>query len=245
MKKEFVKHKDFFLVVLSILVICLSLIILHDKFIKKNNDDKNIIDNYTQEIDVIDYVNYSVDKSKIQSGCVEHGIEVIRIPMLDSNKKGAIELNNQIKTDLKIYIEASKRTEEETLSSDIGYSMNYSYEKYKNYISIKIIGGSGPYCGASMSYSFYYTYDIENDKVLTNDELLTLVKLSKTDVINNVKLDIEEINYSIEQKNEYINYAIDEINNNLYDIYINFKGEVIIEIKYETHSLPLIYTYAI
>ena len=37
MKKWFAKHKDFFLVVLSILVIWLSLTILYDNFIKKNN----------------------------------------------------------------------------------------------------------------------------------------------------------------------------------------------------------------
>jgi len=163
--------------------------------------------------------------------------------MLDSNKKGAVELNNKITNDFKIYIDASKRTEEDALNSDVNYAMNYSYDKFENYISIKMTGGSGPYCGSGISYNYYYTYDIENDKALTNDELLGLVNLSKTDLIDNIKMDIEEMNYPIEQEKGHINYATDEVNNNLYNIYINSSGKVIVEIKYETFSLPLVYTY--
>ena len=246
MKKKFNKNRNVFLVILSILVICLSFNILYDKFIKKNNNDKNIIDNNAQEIEVIDYVNYSIDKTGIESDCVVHGIEIIRIPMIDSDKQGAVELNNKLKNNFKIYIDATKRTKEEALNSDVNYVMNYSYEKYHNYISLKLIGGFGPYCGTSpTSENSYYTYDIKNDIQMSQEDLLNLVNLSKINLIDNVKMDIEKMNYPIEQEKDHIDYAIDYINNNLYQSYINSSGEVIIEIKYETFSLPLIYTYKI
>lgn len=199
----------------------------------------------SKELLVVDYINYSIDKTGKVGNCDHENIEKIKIPMLDSNKKGAIELNNKIQEDLKIYIDATKRSDEETLNSNMGYKANYFYEEHGKYLSLRIDVSSIRYCGTGSSYSYLYTYDKEEDNYLTNDELLSLANLSKEDLIKTVKTDISSKNYSNEEVNDYINIATDNINNNTYDAYINSLGQLIIEIEYQFGSMPTIYTYEI
>jgi len=245
MKEKFNKNKNFFLVFLSILVICLSLTLLYEKFIKNNNVNNSINNEVSKEIEIVDYVNYSIDKGGIESDCVVHGVEIIKIPMIKSDKQGAVELNNKIKNNFKIYIDATNRTEEEALNSDVNYAMNYSYEKYQNYVSLKMIGGFGPYCGTSpTSETYYYTYDVKNDEILSNNDLLNLAKVTKKELLEKVKNDITT-NYPLLDVNSIIQTVESDLNSELYNIYITEEGLIKIEIKYETYSLPLTYSYKI
>jgi len=184
-----------------------------------------------EEIKVIDFINYSIDKSGIKNSCgQELWKETIKLPMLTSNKKGILEINNAIKEDMNYVIEAANRTEEEALKAESFFESSYGYIVIEDFIVMHISTFGGMYCGTRSQNDYYYNYDIKNDIYLTNNELLDLYNVSESDLKKRVKDVFDNSAYA--DNNEFHDRIINKLEQDDYQVFIDSSNELNLELKF-------------
>ena len=232
----------FYFFVIACIVLCIGLFCGYKySELKLGNVMDKECNNNSDYVEVVDYVNYSIDKTGKKSVCgEEYGEETIIIPMLTTNKNGVADLNNAINFDLKGYILASKRSYEEAFEDEVSYSSSYNYMVIGDYIIIHIITSNVVNCGTGFKYDNYYVYNVKEDKYLTNDELLFLYNISKVDLKNKIKADIESMND--DNKMVFYDEIIDNLENDNYQAYINFSNELVLEFRYAFDDI-LVYNF--
>lgn len=93
---------------------------------------------------------------------------------------------------------------------------SYSYYVNQKYISIIIRASSWRQCASGGSFAFTYIYDINNDKVISNQEILNLYNVTQQDIEEKIRVsmsgysDIESLVESA--KNDYEVYIDSEEN---------------------------------
>ena len=195
---------------------------LQDEITKDGN--VTIINNIGKDVVVRDYINYTIDRTGIKNcgGSSEFGKANVRIPMIDSNKKGATELNKLIKNDLELFLDSSYYTnfdiKKGKTALELIASYGYWYVNNSNYLTLKVSSIYKTYCATGSSYNHYYTYDIENDNYLSNDELLKLYNISYEDLKKKIKdnLDIQT---------DYYNSIVNYLERGEYELYITENGD--------------------
>jgi len=108
--------------------------------------------------------------------------------------------------------------------------VNYTYYNSNNYISILVNSGGSMLCGSGGGSDSSYVYDIENDKYLTNEDVLKKFNITKEQVKNKF----------IEQKPELKNdeYLESTLNDSFEDSYHLYIKNSILNISYNRFLDP-------
>lgn len=169
----------------------------------ENNKEENQV---PEEIKVIDYINKSLDKNMIDKSILqkytvcgelaterELGTVEVKLPMLDSKKAGAKAFNKMLQEkyadtiemlnpDSDVYKQLDPNDSKKIAGVFGHYSINYMYYNSDNYISVLVTHSGGMLCGSGGGNEFSHIYDIQNDKHLTNEDVLKKFNISKEQV---------------------------------------------------------------
>lgn len=230
------------MVIIGILIFSLSFI-LGMKYADKNSSEEIINKDESEKvitnIKVVDYINKSFNKNNIDKSILKNfiicgvpateqelGTAEVTIPMIESEKIGAKSLNKMIQEKYKENIEVLnpnsyvykqlEPSDDKKNSYIFGYnSVDYVYYNSDKYISIIIDSGIGSLCASGGGSKESYIYDIENDKYLTNEEVLKKFNITKEQLKNKF---IEQ-DSSLENDSSLIS-SLNEEFNDLYYLYI-------------------------
>lgn len=195
--------------ILVLLVVGLTSYIITDKIILKNlssnnNHQENNNNNENkqekeEEITVISYYTKTASKkvTDYDSETKTYTLS-LDIPMIRSTKPGAVALNQKIQNDLKREVDIIENIRDidwnnlpndfDMTKDDLIFKTNYSYNILDNIVWIAISETAYFLHGSGSTYLSTYSYDINNDKELT-----------QTEIVKKFDIDLEKAKIQMEQ----------------------------------------------
>lgn len=211
--------------------------VIEDKtgIINQDNKVENIEKNEKVKVEYKNIVETIFEKHETKSGSVpcEDNITAtidIMVPSINIDTDNVAELNKEI---MKKAEDEIANLDKDMVYGDIRFLYEYTYIPTKDLLSILVTEGYGAFCATGGTTYNNYIYDIKNDKVLTNKEVLELCDVSEEYL---KELAYENIDYYDEEEEAKERYkeTVDELIKNK-EYIIKHIGEDSILIYFDIH----------